>query len=102
MGPLNLFSTTHLVVTGELTHTVVPYTHTVVVCVMKRWRGKPLITMGLLKLFSSTHLVVTGELTHTVVSYAHTVVVCVVKGRGGTPDKHGALKVVFQYYSDSV
>ena len=69
--------------------------HTVVVCDMKGWWGKPLITIGLLNLFSSTHLVVTGELTHTVVPYAHTVVVCVVKG-GGTPDKHGTLKVVFQ------
>ena len=68
-----------------------------VVCVMKGWRGKPVITMGLLKLFSSTHLVATGKLTHTVVPYAHTVVVCVPKGGGGgTPDKHGALKVVFQ------
>ena len=57
---------------------------------------KTLITIGLLELFSDTHLVVTGELTHTVVPYTHTVVVCVVKGRGRTPDKHGALKVVFQ------
>ena len=52
----------------------------VVVCVMKGWRGKPLITMGLLKLYSSTHLVATGELTHTVVPDAHTVVVSVLKG----------------------
>ena len=63
-----------------MTHTVVPTTHTVVVCVMKGWRGKPLITMGLLMLVSSTHLVVTGEKTHTVVPYAHPVVVCVVRG----------------------
>ena len=79
-----------------MTHTVVPTTHTVVLCVMKGWRGKPLISMGLLILFSSTHLVVTGEKTHTVVPYAHTVVVCVVKGGGVTPGEHGALKVGFQ------
>ena len=47
---------------------------------------------GLLKLFSSSF-----ELIHTVVSCAHTVVVYVEGGGGGgTPDKHGALKVVFQ------
>ena len=68
-----------------MTHTVVPTTHTVVVCVMKGWRGKPLITMGLLMLVSSTHLVVTGEKTHTVVPYAHPVVVCVVRGGGEDP-----------------
>ena len=28
----------------------------------------------------------------------HTVVVCVVKGGGGGPDKHGALKGVFQLF----
>ena len=77
---------------------MVPCTHTVVVCVMKGWKGKPLINMGLLKLFSKSHLVVIVELTHTVVRYAHTVVVNVVKGSGGTPDKHRALKVVFQYF----
>ena len=76
-----------------MTHTVVPTTHTVVVCVMKGWRGKPLITMGLLMLVSSTHLVVTGEKTHTVV-------VCVVRGGGRTPGEHGALKVVFQLCFD--
>ena len=79
---------------------MVPCTHTVVVCIMKRWRGKPLITMGLLMLFSSNHLVVKGEQTHTVVPYAHIVDVCVARGWGGevreTPGKHGALKVVFQ------
>ena len=93
MGFLKLFSSSFL---RGFTYTVVPCNHAMVVCVMKGWRGKPLITMGLLNLFSSTHLVVTGELTHTVVPYTHTVVVCVVKGRGRTPDKHGALKVVFQ------
>ena len=66
MGLLMLFPSNHLVVKGEQTHTVVPTTHTEVVCVMKGWRVKPLITMGLLMLFSSTHLVVTGEKTHTV------------------------------------
>ena len=30
---------------------MVPSTHTVVVCVMKGWRGLPLITVGLEKLF---------------------------------------------------
>ena len=98
MGLLKLFSCTNLVSRGELTQTVVPYTHTVVVGDMKGWRGKYLITIELLKLFSSTHEVVTGDLTHTVVPYA-TVVGCVVKRGGwggGTPDKHGALKVVFQ------
>ena len=79
-----------------MTHTVDTTTHSVVVCVMKGWRVKALITMGLLMLFSSTHLVVTGEKTHTVGPYAHTVVVCVVKRGGGTPVKHGDLKVVFQ------
>ena len=59
---------------------MVPSTYTVVVCVMKGWRGKPLITTGLLKLFSSSHLLVTGDMTHTVVLCAHTVVVCGVKG----------------------
>ena len=62
---------------------------------MKGWRGKPVITIGLLKLFSSTHLVAIGELTHIVVPDAHKVVVFVLKGEE-TPDKHGALKVVFQ------
>ena len=52
MGLLKLFSSIHLVVTGELTHTVVPYAHTVVVCVLKG--GGPLINMGPLKLFSSS------------------------------------------------
>ena len=74
---------------------MVPCTHPVVF-VINGWRGKPLITMELLLLFSSNHLVVTGELTHTVVPYAHTVVVCVLKGGGA--DKHGALKVVFQWF----
>ena len=64
---------------------MVPCTHTVVVCVMKGWRGEPLITVGLLKLFSRNHLVDTGELTRTVVRYAHTVVVCVMKGWRGEP-----------------
>ena len=36
------------------------------------------------------------ELTYTVVPCADKVVVCVLMG-GGTPDKHGAPKVVFQY-----
>ena len=54
--------------------------HKVVVCVMKGWRDKHLITMGLLKLFASTYLVITGALTHTVVADAHTVIVCIVKG----------------------
>ena len=76
---------------------MVPCTHTVVVCDMKGWRGKPLITMGLLKLFSSTHLVITGGLTHTVVADAHTVIVCIVKGRGDS-DKHGSIKSVFQWH----
>ena len=37
-----------------------------------------------------------GELTHTVVGDAHTVIVCIVKG-GGDPDKHGSIKIVFQW-----
>ena len=37
-----------------------------------------------------------GKLTYTVVPCAHTVVVCVVVG--GDPDKHGAPKVVFQWF----
>ena len=41
MGLLKLFSSTHLVVTGELTHTVVPYAHTVVVYIVKREEGDP-------------------------------------------------------------
>ena len=57
-------------------------THTEVDCVMKEWRGKPLITMGLLMLLSSSHLVVTGEKIHTVVPYAHKVEVCIVRGVG--------------------
>ena len=82
MGLL-MFSSTHLVVTWELTHTVVPNAHTVVVFVMKRWREDLLITTGLLKLFSNCHLLVTGGFTHTLVRDAHTMVVGVVKGRGG-------------------
>ena len=62
---------------------MVPYAHRVVVCVMNRWRGKPLITMGLLKLFYSSHLVVTGEWTHPAVPNAHTVAVSVIKGWRG-------------------
>ena len=38
MGPLKLFSSSFL---RGLTHTVVPCTHTVVVCDMKGWRGNP-------------------------------------------------------------
>ena len=40
-GDLNVLSTTHLVVTREKTHTVVPYSHIVVVCVLKRVGGNP-------------------------------------------------------------
>ena len=40
MGLLILYSSTHLVVTGEKTHTVVPDAHTGVVCVVKG-RGDP-------------------------------------------------------------
>ena len=72
---------------------MIPCSHKVVVCVMKGWRGKPLITMGLLKLFASTYIVITGVLTHTVVADAHTVIVCIVKGL----DKHGSIKIVFQW-----
>ena len=36
-----LFSSSHLVYTGELTHTVVPYAHTLVVCVVKGKGGDP-------------------------------------------------------------
>ena len=39
MGFLKLFSSSHLLVTGEMTHTVVQSTHTVVVCVVKRGGG---------------------------------------------------------------
>ena len=35
MELLMLFSSSHLVVTGELTHTVVPYANAVIVCIMK-------------------------------------------------------------------
>ena len=53
MGFLKLFSSSHLLVTGELTHTVVQSTHTVVVCVVKRGGG-PLMNMGTLKFISSS------------------------------------------------
>ena len=76
---------------------MIPCSHKVVVCVMKGWRGKPLITMGLSKLFASTYLVITGRLTHTVVADAHTVIVCIAKAGGGDPDKHGSIKIVFQW-----
>ena len=56
MGLLKLFSSTHLITTGELTHTVVPYAHKVVVSVQKRGGGEPLKNMGPLKWFSSRFL----------------------------------------------
>ena len=74
---------------------MIPCSQKVVVCVMKGWRGKPLITMGLLKLFASTYLVITGGLTHTVVADSHTLIVCIV--RGDDSDKHGSIKIVFQW-----
>ena len=52
---------------------MVPSTHTVVVCVMKGWRGLPLITVGLEKLF-----------------YVKRVV------GGGSTGEHGAFKVGLQ------
>ena len=72
---------------------MIPCSHKVVVCVMKGWKGKPLITMGLSKFFASTYLVITGRLTHTVVADAHKVIVCIVKGL----DKRGSIKIVFQW-----
>ena len=53
IGLFKFSSSTHVVVTVKLTHTVVPYAHTVVVCVVK---GGPLKNMGLLKLFFSSFL----------------------------------------------
>ena len=52
MGPKKLFP---VVYWRTLTHKVVPCTHTVVVCVVKRG-GEPLVNMGSLKLFSSSFL----------------------------------------------
>ena len=49
-GDLKLFYSS---VSRGMTHSVVPSTHTKVVCVLKGWRGKPLITIGFLNLFSS-------------------------------------------------
>ena len=51
MGLLMLFSSTHLVVTGEKTNTEVPYAHTVEVCVVKGGVGITIIKniAGLLK-----------------------------------------------------
>ena len=62
---------------------MIPCSKLVVVCVMKDWRGKPLITMGLLKLLASTYLVITLGLTDTVIADARTVIVSSVNG-GGT------------------
>ena len=55
MGLLKLFSSSHLVVTGELTHTVDRYADTVMVCVAKGGGGL-LINKGPLQLFSSGFL----------------------------------------------
>ena len=79
---------------------MVPSTHTVVVCVMKVWKGKPMIIMGLLKLFfsysSSYHR---GIDPHSGSEYPHSGCLCYEGVEGQTPDNHGARKVVFQYSS---
>ena len=82
-----------------MTHTAVPCSHTVVVCVMKGWRGKPLITMGPLNLFSSSFF--KGIDPYSVSVYPHSGCLCYEGVKGETPDKHGALNVVFQYSSSS-
>ena len=92
------------------THTVVPSTHTVVVCVMNGWSGEPLITVGLLMMFYGLCL----GATDTVIQSTHTMVVCGMKGwRGeplisvgllklfsnrGTLGKNRGIKVVFQLF----
>ena len=78
------------------TDTVVPSTHTVVVCVVKGWRGEPLITVGLLKLLSNTTLAQFGIDPHSGSVYPHSGCLCYEGMEGGTPDNRGALKVVFQ------
>ena len=74
----------YLLFSGQLAHTVVLCAHTVVVCVVVG--GGPLINMGPSKLFCTS--VLRSINPHRGCLYCG----------GGTPDKHGALKVVFQYY----
>ena len=93
---------------------MVPRSHTVVVCVIKRWRGGGLVNMEPLKLYSSRALF--GIDPHSGSVYPHSGCLCYegmegeplisvglsllfyVKrgGRGRGPGEHGALKVVFQ------
>ena len=52
MGLLRLLSSSLLVLTGELIHTVILYAHTVVLCVVKKEGGGPLINIGPFNWFS--------------------------------------------------
>ena len=86
-----LFSSNHLVVKGEQTHTVVPYAHIVDVCVARGWGGercgKPLVNMGPLKLFSSSVLI--GSDPHSGSVYPDSGCLCYEGKERETPDNHG-------------
>ena len=91
---------------------MVPSTHTVVVCVMKGWRGEPLITVVLLKFYYVKRGVGRGVLVnmeplklsssralfgidpHSGSVYPNRGCLCYEGMEGGTPDNRGALKVV--------
>ena len=79
---------------GELTHKVVPYAHTVVVCVVKGRGGEPLINMGPLKLFSTSFLRGIDPNSGSVNPHSGCLYCKGVKRE--TPENHGALKVAFQ------
>ena len=80
--------------TGELTHTVVPYAQTVVLCVVMGGGGTPLIQMG--PLFNSSSFL-RGIDPHSGSVYPHSGCLCYDEVEGETPDNHGTLKVVFKY-----
>ena len=72
---------------------MVPYTHTVVVCVVKG-RRVSLVNMGPLWLFSSSFF--RGNDPHSGSMYPHSGCMYYEGVEGENPDNHGALKVVFQ------
>ena len=89
-GLLMLFSSSHLVVTGEKTHTVVPYANTVVVCLVNG--GGSLVNMGPLRLFSSSVMI--GIDPHSGSVYPHSGCLCYERMEGASPNNRGARKVI--------
>ena len=83
-----------MVFTGELTHTVVPYAQTVVVCVLKRGGGTPDKHGALESCFPVGFY--RGIDSHSGFVCSHSDCLCCEEEEGGGPAKHGALKVVFQ------